>query len=130
MTAEALPPRPDLDQLKRQAKELLKQWRVDPSRRPQTTPPRLRDAQRAIAAEYGFPSWDALRAHVEEVNGRPAGSTARPKRRGLDYGDPIHDVMTLRGPLTRDVAQQLAKEMVRGVRLDQSVAPKITPAAA
>jgi hypothetical protein len=45
-----------------------------------------------------------------------------PKRRGLDYGDPIHDVIVLRGPLTRDVAQQLAEQGVSGVRVDESVA--------
>ena len=53
MTARALPARPNLDQLKRQAKELLRQ-------QPQVG--RLRDAQRTLAGEYGFASWDALRA--------------------------------------------------------------------
>ncbi len=52
MTAQTLPPRPDLEQLKRQAKELLKRWQIDPSARPESKPPRLRDAQRAVAAEY------------------------------------------------------------------------------
>jgi len=45
MAARALPARPDLTQLKRQAKELVR-------RQPQVG--RLRDAQRAIAEEYGF----------------------------------------------------------------------------
>ena len=60
MTAQSLAPRPDLDQLKRQAKELL---RRDPS------VGRLRDAQRAIAHQYGFASWDALRTHVDSTAG-------------------------------------------------------------
>jgi len=54
-----LPQRPDLDQLKRQAKELLDEWAASPE--PASRPPRLRDAQRAIAERYGFASWDALR---------------------------------------------------------------------
>jgi ankyrin repeat protein len=49
--ARSLPARPNLDQLKRQAKELL---------RGQPQLGQLRDAQRALAEEYGFASWDAL----------------------------------------------------------------------
>jgi hypothetical protein len=60
MSARSLPPRPHLDQLKRQAKELLRG-------RPELG--RLRDAQRAIAEDYGFASWDALRSHVESIAG-------------------------------------------------------------
>ena len=60
MTARSLPASPDLDQLKRQAKELL-------HRQPHLG--RLRDAQRLIAQEYGFDSWDALRVQVESARG-------------------------------------------------------------
>ena len=60
MTTKSLPPSPNLDQLKRQAKELLKR---------QPLLGRLRDAQRVIAQQYGFDSWDALRLHVESVGG-------------------------------------------------------------
>lgn len=121
MTAVPLPARPDLDQLKRQAKELVKAWRHSPS----TAPPqaRLRDAQRSIAQQHGFASWDALRAHVEQLSASPAGAERRP-RRGMDYDDPILDVITLRGPLTRDDAQRLAEQAVSGVKLDESVPPE------
>jgi ankyrin repeat protein len=58
--ARSLPPSPNLDQLKRQAKELLR-------RQPHLG--RLRDAQRVIAQQYGFDSWDALRMHVASAAG-------------------------------------------------------------
>src|SRR2546421_3703358 len=57
MAAKQLPPRPNLNQLKRQAKELLQAGKA----------PALHDAQTLIAREYGFASWNKLREHVEEV---------------------------------------------------------------
>ena len=56
--ARALPERPNLDHLKNEAKALLKTLREsDPAAK-------LTDAQRALAREYGFPTWAKLRAHV------------------------------------------------------------------
>jgi hypothetical protein len=112
-----LPPRPDLDQLKRQAKELLERWKAaspDAGARPS----RLRDAQKAVAERYGFASWDALRAHVEDVRGRDV--TPEPRRRGLDYDDPVPDVTPWSGPMTRDAATRLAAQGVSGLKLDAS----------
>ena len=57
MAPKQLPPRPNLDQLKRQAKELLQAGKANA----------LHDAQTTIAREYGFASWNALRDHVEAV---------------------------------------------------------------
>src|SRR5689334_1871914 len=57
MSAKSLPPRPNLDQLKRQAKELLQAGKA----------PALHDAQTLLAREYGFASWNKLREHVEEL---------------------------------------------------------------
>jgi hypothetical protein len=55
-----LPPRSNLEYLKKQAKELLDEWqREDPSAQ-------LADAQHALAREYGFASWPALKAGVED----------------------------------------------------------------
>ena len=118
MSAQPLPPRPDLEQLKRQAKELLDTWKAAPVEG--ARPWRLRDAQREIARRHGFDSWDALRAHVEDAIGR--SPSAQPRRRGLDYDDPIPDVVTISGPLTRDVAARLADERAEGLKLDGSVA--------
>ena len=78
-----LPDSPDADQLRRQAKELLRAARAaDPTAlsRFRTLPAygeardddlahaalALHDAQSVIAREHGFPSWNALLEHVEE----------------------------------------------------------------
>jgi len=79
-----LPDSPNLDQLKRQAKELLRaardsdlaqlaRFRILPSLQNAgdeelaRTSLALHDAQSAIAREHGFPSWNALRERVEEL---------------------------------------------------------------
>src|SRR5262245_23248768 len=84
MTATQLPDHPNLEQLKRQAKDLLRSARAressalarfrnlpafahdsdaDLSRRTLA----LHDAQSVIAREHGFESWNALRERVEEL---------------------------------------------------------------
>src|SRR5688500_8510802 len=68
-----LPERPSLQQLRKQAKELLQQLRSgDPSatarlRKYKTTvdDPILADAQFALAREYGFESWPKLAHHIQ-----------------------------------------------------------------
>ena len=79
-----LPDSPDLDQLKRQAKDLLRAARdADPAAMPRfralpalqhasdddlaRASLALHDAQSVIAREHGFPSWNALRERVEEL---------------------------------------------------------------
>jgi len=56
MAAKQLPPRPNLDQLKHQAKELQRSAQIA-----------LHEAQTRIAREYGFASWNKLRDHVEAL---------------------------------------------------------------
>ena len=85
MTARSLPPRPNLDQLKRQAKERLR-------RQPQLG--RLRDAQRTIAEEYGFASWDALRSHVESLVGAVSGSMIKPPELDSEEGGIVWHTLT------------------------------------
>ncbi|MEO8624457.1 MAG: ankyrin repeat domain-containing protein, partial [bacterium] len=80
----SLPDSPDLDQLRRQAKELLRDGRAADPRalaRFRILPSlarisddelaaaqlALHDAQSVIAREHGFPSWNALRERVEEL---------------------------------------------------------------
>ena len=88
MSSAALPPNPNLEQLKKQAKSLLKGHRsADPTsaqRLRQTlshlseqtddeifqTKFSLRNAQLVIAREYGFERWADLKRHVE--SGRAA----------------------------------------------------------
>lgn len=59
MTTLELPARPQLDFLKRRAKERLAELRAADSAA------KLADAQRQIARDYGFPSWRALKAEVD-----------------------------------------------------------------
>ena len=87
MTIPQLPERPNLDQLKRQAKDLLHATRENDSTLLLASKTRFRalpslkdipeaelmrlnfalhDAQSVIAREHGFPSWNALRERVEE----------------------------------------------------------------
>src|SRR5690349_11451670 len=68
-----LPNRPSLAQLRKQAKELLKQLRnADPSAiervrkyKPNVSEPTLADAQFVIALEHGFESWPKLVHHIQ-----------------------------------------------------------------
>ncbi|HEY0874457.1 MAG TPA: ankyrin repeat domain-containing protein [Vicinamibacterales bacterium] len=84
MSARQLPERPNLDQLKHQAKDLLHAARAgdadamarfrilpafarDSEASLRRRPLGLHDAQSVIAREHGFESWNALRGHVEET---------------------------------------------------------------
>jgi ankyrin repeat protein len=65
-----LPARPDLDQLRHQAKDLLREARAgDPAAqnrlRAVSTKETLSAAQSALAREYGFSSWPKLKREVE-----------------------------------------------------------------
>lgn len=63
---QALPANPDLDWLKKAAKKRLAALRaVKPNAR-------LYEAQLAVANDYDFKSWRALKAHIETVNPRIA----------------------------------------------------------
>ena len=62
-----LPDHPNLEHLKKQAKDLL----ADLRRR--TPGARLADAQHALARDYGFASWTKLKAHVESMTPSLAG---------------------------------------------------------
>jgi len=60
-----LPPHPNLEYLKKQAKESLRDMlQQDPAFK-------LADAQHAIAREYGFSSWPKLKAHVDSLQTNP-----------------------------------------------------------
>lgn len=68
MARRSLPERPDLDQLRRQAKELKDSARAGDSvasQRLSGLPSTLSSAQLVIAREHGFASWPALKAHVD-----------------------------------------------------------------
>jgi ankyrin repeat protein len=73
-----LPRNPNIEQLRKQAKDLLDRFRVsDPAaaaevrrfeRRPDPLFFALHDAQRVLARAYGFDSWPKLRAFVDGAN--------------------------------------------------------------
>jgi ankyrin repeat protein len=74
-----LPPHPDLDQLRRQSKELLKAFHAGDAaaaaevqahyRGAESTDFSLHDAQLVLARAHGFDSWPRLKASVENMTG-------------------------------------------------------------
>ena len=76
-----LPERPDLGQLKKQAKDLLDDIRAQRPEALARVPAHelagfaLADAQRVLAREYGFPSWAALRSHVAALGAGEASAS-------------------------------------------------------
>ena len=103
MTA-SLPGLPSLEQLRRQAKDLVKQFKstnAEAARRVQSHLPRaarlpaetlfssgltLTEAQRVLASEYGFPSWARLKRHVESSRSDPEAALSAFKR-AIEDGD-------------------------------------------
>jgi hypothetical protein len=66
MPARDLPARPNLNQYKKQAKDLLKRWKsADPN-----TTRKLADAQFVIAREHGFETWKVFIDRIVELTGR------------------------------------------------------------
>jgi ankyrin repeat protein len=83
-----LPARPDLDQQKKLAKELLAAFRrgdTEPVARVRAELPDkqavvLADAQFVVAREYGFTSWRALKEHIEALTAEKRPPLERFKR--------------------------------------------------
>ena len=94
--ASRLPARPSLEQLRKQAKHLLREFRAgdaSASTRVRAVLPRmidgasalaLADAQFVLAREYGFQSWAALVHHVERLAPSNAAPAHRPPIRPLE----------------------------------------------
>jgi len=94
--ASRLPARPSLEQLRKQAKHLLREFRAgdaSASRRVRAVLPRvidgasalaLADAQFVLAREYGFQSWAALVHHVDRLAPSSASPAHRPPIRPLE----------------------------------------------
>jgi ankyrin repeat protein len=67
LPTRTLPDRPDLDQLKRQAKELLETLRAAEQCDASESQIALHDAYLALARSYGYESWPKLKAYVDGV---------------------------------------------------------------
>jgi len=91
----SLPPRPSLEQQRKQAKELLRAFRAgDASARerirrhlPDKARLTLADAQFVLAREHGFRSWAALKAHVEQAGEAMTPSVLEELHRAFDARD-------------------------------------------
>src|SRR6266496_4714822 len=101
-----LPQHPDIEHLKKQAKDLLRQVQAGDRKafaRMRASLPsaagkedleiaamnlRLHDAQSCLAREYGFPSWNTLSSYVELRNNRifDSRSTGIPVWLNIVYG--------------------------------------------
>ena len=98
--SRTLPTRPSLEHLKKQAKALLRDFTAGDAeavaafgpRRPGAAPPKLADAQHALARAYGFASWTTLKQHVESLTGDdPMAALAAAVR--LDDAQRVRDVL-------------------------------------
>lgn len=74
---QQLPPVPNPDNLRKQAKKRLSALRA---RQPSA---RLGEAQHLLAQEYGFPSWAAMLAEVVRRQGSPAARYTRIRKQSL-----------------------------------------------
>ena len=98
--SRTLPARPNLEHLRKQAKALLREYLAGDAaaiasfgrRRPDAPPPRLADAQRALAREYGFTSWARLKHNVESLTGTDPASALEAAVR-LDDAGRVRDVL-------------------------------------
>lgn len=97
-----LPTTPNLEHLKRQAKDLLDALRET---KPDAT---LTDAQRAVAQQYGFHTWADLKREVEQLR-------ATPEPAGQDLVHEIASVFDLGDPITPGllVARELSCPVLR-----------------
>src|SRR5436305_1680611 len=71
LPARVLPAQPNLEHLKNEAKQRLKALRA------QAPNTQLTEAQLAVARDYGFASWRALKTHVDEVTRKRVFAAAR-----------------------------------------------------
>ena len=86
-----LPARPSLEQLHKQAKELLREYRADQEGMT------LAHAQFVLAREYGFESWAKLKYHIEAMRSAALVHSAKPPFYKIDWDE---NSLSVRGQLT------------------------------
>lgn len=89
VSARRLPHQPNLEQLKKQAKELLERFLASElaavaevrqfERNPDSSHFALNDAQRVLAHAYGFESWPKLKAFVDGATIARFADAVRPE---------------------------------------------------
>ncbi len=141
-THSGLPAHPDPDQLRRQAKELLRAWRAaDPAALARAAafglppPPRLAQAQLVLARELGLPSWPALMAEVEHRRSAALAEPAFTDRvlalalgRGFDAPRPALALTLVQGrPGPRSPTLKLLLGEAVELRPDQPLPPWNVP---
>jgi hypothetical protein len=100
MPARQVPPRPRVEQYKKQAKDLLKAYRsnepdamrrvreqLQVSSRPDGRPITLADAQFTIAREHGFASWPKFVRHVADMGGLSPAMVWQSAEKAIVAGD-------------------------------------------
>ena len=84
--ARAMPDNPSLEWLRKQAKHRVEELRaVNPSAK-------LSDAQLHVAREYGFPSWRALKRHIDAMTIDGQLFAAADRAAGADPDRLVHDL--------------------------------------
>ena len=95
LSPSRLPAHPSLAQLRKQAKDLLKQFRSGDSAardrflkyRPEASDPILADAQYVLAREHGFESWPKLVHYVETTKSLLHGMSSTPPFYRIDWSN-------------------------------------------
>jgi hypothetical protein len=102
----SLPARPNLEWLRKTAKDRLTDLRVSNPRA------RLADAQLAVARDYGFPSWRQLKAHVERLR-RESPTITSAARLGADVNrsDQQREVCG-RADLSRAIGSTVSRDLL------------------
>src|SRR5215831_7387397 len=127
-----LPAQPSLEHLKNEAKQRLKALRAQLPRA------QLTEAQLAVARDYGFASWRALKTHVDEITRTRVFAAARAGdvetvRRAFDGGfDPgvtdddgrtVHQIGKAAGHEAIELLARIAQESRhRPAAVDETVA--------
>ena len=117
-----LPARPNLEYLKNEAKDRLDELRrADPRAQ-------LADAQQALAREYGFANWPALKAHVDSrvvdapsaIAGGWIANVSRSKRHPSNQFRSARIHFTVRGR-TVEIVDEFVDEAGKAVRGRNSI---------
>jgi hypothetical protein len=104
MAQRDLPQHPNLEQYRKQAKDLLKAWTAGSGAPPRQNPS-LADAQGALAREHGFESWAKFVAEIEKRSGTVSHEAIwKAAEKAIVAGDlaALEKLMSDHGPVFRN----------------------------